>query len=76
MYTYQKTLLYACRNIKEAIREYEKLIECSAYSSKYCGESCIAITERILLLVHEKDCLVELKELLWKILKNFTHEEK
>ncbi|MBO4962857.1 MAG: hypothetical protein J6C97_03675 [Clostridia bacterium] len=76
MYTYQKTLLYACRSIKESIRECEKIIEFSAYNSKYSSESCLLIANRILEIVEEKTKLIKLKNLLGNIIKNFTPEEK
>ena len=76
MYTYQKTLLYACKNIKESIRECEKLIEFSAYSSKFSSASCQKISHRILELIEEKTKLKKLKDLLYNIVKNFTKEEK
>lgn len=76
MYTYQKTLLYACKNIKESIRECEKLIEYSAYSSKFSSASCQKISHRILELIEEKTKLKKLKDFLYNIVKNFTKEEK
>ena len=76
MYTYQKTLLYACKSIKESIRECDKIIEYSAYNSKYSSESCLLIANRILEIIEEKNKLIELKNVLRKIIKNFTSEEK
>ena len=76
VYTYQKTLLYACKNIKESIRECDKLIEYSAYSSKFSSASCQKISHRILELIQEKTKLKKLKDLLYNIVKNFTKEEK
>jgi len=76
MYVYEKTLLYACKNIKEAIKENEKIIKYSALSSKFSNASCEKLAEKILIYVDEKSKLIELKNLLRDIVKNFSPEEK
>ena len=76
MYLYQKTLLYSVKNLNTAIRDCQKMVEYLSLSSKYSQDTCDKIATQILVVVERKQKLIILKEILKKIVGNFTCDEK